>query len=115
MAKLKVTKTTPIIEVLKASMEGKGFVSIEEISVFIKGSVQRSYPQTPYNEVALIYKLGTNVLNCEVDTSALGDTRPVIKNENGITLDFLSPDTDPVPLNMFAESLAKVKLSLPND
>lgn len=116
MAALKdVGKSTPAIEVLRRVLEDQGKpMSLEELTVNVMNSWGRDFPNTPYEDIALVYKLTTNVLDCEVSYEDVGGETPIIQREEGTEDKVpLAPNLGPNDLNLVVDKLRLVKVSLP--
>jgi len=115
MALKDIGKNTPAVEVIRRVLEAQGKpMSLEELSVSVMNTWGRDFPNTPYEQVPLMYKLTTNTLNCDVDFSEIGDSVPIIKREEGAEDEVpLSPELGPGDLNLIVDQLKQVKVALP--
>jgi len=115
MALKDIGKNTPAVEVIRRVLEAQGKpMSLEELSVSVMNTWGRDFPNTPYEQVPLMYKLTTNTLSCAVDFSEIGDKVPIIKREEGAEDEVpLSPELGPSDLNLIVDKLKQVKVSLP--
>lgn len=110
-----VGKTTPIVEILRQVLEGASQpIRLEELAVNSLQAWGRDLPNNPYDDVALVYKLATQVLRCEVHFDEMGGKVPLIYRDDlqegpkPLKLGLNSAD-----LNHVAETLKNVKVSLP--
>lgn len=110
-----VGKSTPAVEVIRRLLEDHGkAMSVEELTVNMINSWGRDFPNTPYESIPLIYKLATNVLNCDVSYEDVGGETPIVEREEGAEDKVpLSPSLGPSDLNLIVDKLRLVKLSLP--
>lgn len=115
MALKDIGKNTPAVEVIRRVLEAHGKpMSLEELSISVMNTWGRDFPNTPYEQVPLMYKMTTNTLQCAVDFSEIGDSVPIIKREEGAEDEVpLSPDLGPGDLNLIVDQLKQVKVSLP--
>jgi len=115
MALKDIGKNTPAVEVIRRVLENQGkAMSLEELSVSVMNTWGRDFPNTPYEQIPLMYKLTTNTLSCNVDFSDVGGNVPIIKREEGAEDEVaLSPQLGPSDLNLIVEQLKQVKVSLP--
>ena len=110
-----VGKNTPVVEVIRRVLEGKSKpVTVEELTVHVMDSWQRDFPGTPYEDVALVYKLATRLLGCQVFFDEVDGEVPVVEG--------LEEWEEPIPLhprmsfeelNRIVDSVRHVKLLLP--
>lgn len=110
-----VGKSTPVVEVIRRVLEGKTKpVTVEELTVHVMDSWNRDFPGTPYEDVALVYKLATRLLGCQVFFDEVDDEVPVVEG--------LEERDEPIPLhprmsfeelNRIADLIRHVKLLLP--
>lgn len=115
MALKDIGKNTPAVEVIRRILENQGKpMSLEELSVSVMNTWGRDFPNTPYEQIPLMYKLTTNTLSCNVDFSEVGGSVPIIKREEGAEDEVpLSPELGPGDLNLIIDQLKQVKVSLP--
>ncbi|MBI3928105.1 MAG: hypothetical protein HY319_21360 [Armatimonadetes bacterium] len=114
MALKDVGKSTPAAEVIRRVLEQHGKpMSIQELTVNVMNAWGRDFPNTPYENVALIYKLATNVLRCEASFEDVGGEIPRIEREEGTEEVFLGPTLGASDLNLAVDKLRLVKLALP--
>ncbi len=110
-----VGKSTPVVEVIRRVLESKGKpVTVEELTVAVMDCWGRDFPSSPYEDVGLVYKLATRVLNCQASYDEVEGRVPVVElPEEGL---------EPVPLhcrmgfediNRIADEIRHVKLTLP--
>jgi hypothetical protein len=110
-----VGKSTPVVEVIRRVLESKGKpVTVEELTVTVMDSWGRDFPSSPYEDVGLVYKLATRILNCQPLYDEVDGQVPVVElPEEGL---------EPVPLhsrmgfedlNRVADEVRHVKLALP--
>ncbi len=114
MALKDLGKNTPVAEVLRRVLVDHGKpMSIEELTIHALNVWGREFPNTPYEQVPLVYKLTTNTLSCSVDFAEVGGKAPIIKREEGAEDEVpLSPDLGPHDLNLIVDQLKKLKVSL---
>lgn len=115
MALKDIGKNTPAVEVIRRVLENQGKpMSLEELSVSVMNTWGREFPNTPYEQIPLMYKLTTNSLSCDVDFSEVGDAVPIIKREEGAEDEVaLAPELGPSDLNLIVDKLKRLKVSLP--
>ena len=115
MALKDIGKNTPAAEVIRRVLEEQGkAMSLEELAVSVTNTWGRDFPNTPYEQVPLMYKLATNTLSCDVDFDDVGGQVPIIKREEGAEDEVpLSPALGPHDLNLIVDKLKKVKVTLP--
>ena len=115
MALKDIGKTTPASEVIRRVLEDSSQpMRLEELTVNAMNIWGRDFPNNPYEDMALIYKLATNVLKCHVSYDDVGGYAPLISH--GDTPEEpkpLSPQLGPNDLNMALEELRGLKMSLP--
>jgi len=110
-----VGKSTPVVEVIRRVLESKGKpVTVEELTVAVMDSWGRDFPSSPFEDVGLVYKLATRVLNCETSYDEIDGQVPVVElPEEGL---------EPVPLhcrmgfedlNRIVDEVRHVKVALP--
>lgn len=115
MAVKDVGKTTPIVEILRRLLEGASQpIRLEELAVNALQAWGRDLPNNPYEDIALVYKLTTRVLNCEVHFDEVGGKIPLVYREDLLEGPKpLKPAFGPADLNHVSEVLRNVKVSLP--
>ncbi len=116
MALKDIGKNTPAVEVIRRILEEQGKpMSLEELNVSVMSAWGRDFPNTPYEQIPLIYKLATNALSCSVNFDDTGGKVPIIKREEGAEDEVaLSPELGPHDLNLIVDKLKQVKVALPN-
>lgn len=112
-----VGKTTPLVEILRRVLEGASQpIRLDELAVNALQAWGRDLPNNPYEDIALIYKLATQVLHCDISYDEMGGKVPLIYRDDlqegpkPLKRTLLSAD-----LNHIAETLKNVKVSLPKD
>lgn len=117
MALKDVGKTTPVAEVIRRVLESQGkAMSLEELTVNTLSSWGRDFPNTPYEPIALVYKLSTNILSCAVSFDDIGGKVPLVKSEEGMGDEVpLSPSLEAHRLNLAIDDLKHIKVSLPGN
>jgi hypothetical protein len=115
MALKDIGKNTPAVEVIRRVLEEQGKpMSLEELTVSVLSTWGRDFPNTPYEQIPLIYKLATNALSCSVSFEDAGGKVPIIKREEGAEDEVaLAPDLGPHDLNLIVDKLKHVKVALP--
>jgi hypothetical protein len=115
MALKDIGKNTPAVEVIRRVLEEQGKpMSLEELTVSVLSTWGRDFPNTPYEQIPLIYKLATNTLSCTVSFEDAGGKVPIIKREDGAEDEVaLSPELGPHDLNLIVDRLKHVKVALP--
>lgn len=115
MALKDIGKNTPAVEVIRRVLEEQGKpMSLEELTVSVLSAWGRDFPNTPYEQIPLIYKLATNALSCDVSFEDAGGKVPIIKREEGAEDEVaLSPELGPHDLNLIVDKLKHVKVALP--
>ena len=115
MALKDIGKNTPAVEVIRRVLEEQGKpMSLEELTVSVLSTWGRDFPNTPYEQIPLIYKLATNALSCAVQYSDARFGVPIIKREEGAEDEVpLSPELGPHDLNLIVDKLKHVKVALP--
>lgn len=116
MALKDIGKNTPAVEVIRRVLEEQGKpMSLEELNVSVMSAWGRDFPNTPYEQIPLIYKLATNALSCSVNFDDAGGKVPIIKREEGAEDEVaLSPQLGPHDLNLIVDKLKQVKVALPS-
>lgn len=117
MALKDIGKNTPAVEVIRRVLEDQGkAMSLEELAINVTNTWGRDFPNTPYEQVPLMYKLTTNTLSCTVDFADAGGQVPIIKREEGAEDEVaLCPELGPSDLNLIIDILKRVKVSLPSE
>ncbi len=115
MALKDIGKSTPAVEVIRRILEEQGKpMSLEELTVSVLSTWGRDFPNTPYEQIPLVYKLATNTLSCTVSYDDAGGKVPIIKREEGAEDEVpLSPELGPHDLNLIVDKLKHVKVALP--
>ena len=115
MALKDIGKNTPAVEVIRRVLEEQGKpMSLEELTVSVMSAWGRDFPNTPYEQIPLVYKLATNALSCSVNFDDAGGKVPIIKREEGADDEVpLSPQLGPHDLNLIVDKLKQVKVALP--
>lgn len=115
MALKDIGKNTPAVEVIRRVLEEQGKpMSLEELTVSVLSTWGRDFPNTPYEQIPLVYKLATNALSCNVSFDDAGGKVPIIKREEGAEDEVpLSPELGPHDLNLIVDKLKHVKVALP--
>lgn len=115
MALKDIGRNTPAVEVIRRVLEEQGKpMSLEELTVNVLNTWGRDFPNTPYEQIPLMYKLTTNTLSCTVDFEDIGGNVPIIKREEGAEDEVpLSPELGPHDLNLIVDQLKQVKVALP--
>ena len=92
MALKDIGKNTPAVEVIRRILEKQGkAMSLEELSVSVMNTWGREFPNTPYEQIPLMYKLTTNSLSCSVDFGDVGGSVPSSKEKKELKMKFLCP------------------------
>ena len=114
MALKDVGKSTPASEVIRRVLEESSQpMRLEELTVNAMNLWGRDFPNNPYEDMALIYKIATNVLRCQVSYDEVGGHAPLITREDTPEgPKALSPKLGPSDLNLALEELRGLKLSL---
>ena len=115
MAVKDVGKSTPIAEILRVLLEGASQpIRLEELAVNAMQAWGRDLPNNPYDDIALVYKLATRVLHCDIHFDEVGGKVPLIHRDDLLEgpkpLKAALGSTD---LNHIADVLKNVKVSLP--
>jgi hypothetical protein len=109
-----VGKSTPIVEILRRLLEGASQpVRLEELAVNALQAWGRDLPNNPYDDVALVYKLATRVLLCDVHYDEVGGKVPLVHRED--LLEGPKPLRallGPADLNHMSDTLKHIKVSL---
>lgn len=115
MALKDIGKNTPAVEVIRRVLEQQGKpMSLEELTVSVLSAWGRDFPNTPYEQIPLVYKLATNTLSCTVHFDETGGKVPIIKREEGAEDEVpLAPELGPHDLNLIVDKLKHVKVALP--
>ena len=115
MALKDVGKSTPAVEVIRRVLEGYGQpMRLEELTVNAMNAWGRDFPNNPYDDLALIYKLATTVLKCDPHYDEVGDEPPLVSREEPREEPVpLTPQMGPTDLNLVVDQLRHVKLTLP--
>lgn len=115
MALKDVGKSTPAVEVVRRILEGASQpMRLEELSVNALNAWGRDFPNNPYDDLALIYKLATTVLKCDSHYDELGGQIPLVRREDSREEPKpLSPVLLASDLNLILDDLKNLKLSLP--
>ena len=115
MALKDVGKSTPAVEVVRRILESSGQpMRLEELAVNALNAWGRDFPNNPYDDIALIYKLATSVLKCEVHYDDVGGQVPLVRREDTREEPRpLAPSMGPTDLNVVIDDLKSLKLSLP--
>lgn len=115
MALKDVGKSTPATEVIRRVLEDSSQpMRLEELTVNAMNLWGRDFPNNPYEDMALIYKLATNVLKCSVSYEEVGGFAPLIEREDTPEdPKALSPALGASDLNLALEDLRSLKISLP--
>ena len=115
MAVKDVGKTTPIVEILRRLLEGASQpIRLEELAVNALQAWGRDLPNNPYEDIALVYKLATRVLHCDVHYDEVGGKIPLVHREDLLEGPKpLKAAFGPADLNHVSEVLRNVKVSLP--
>lgn len=115
MALKDIGRNTPAVEVIRRVLEEQGkAMSLEELTVNVLNTWGRDFPNTPYEQIPLMYKLTTNTLSCSVSFEDIGGSVPIIKREEGAEDEVpLSPELGPHDLNLIVDQLKQVKVALP--
>ena len=114
MAVKDVSKSTPIVEILRRLLEGASQpIRLEELAVNALQAWGRDLPNNPYDDIALFYKLATKVLHCEIHYDEVGGKVPLIHREDLLEGPKpLKAVWGPADLNHVADTLKNVKVSL---
>lgn len=114
MAVKDVSKSTPIVEILRRLLEGASQpIRLEELAVNALQAWGRDLPNNPYDDIALVYKLATRVLNCEIHYDEVGGKVPLVHREDLLEgPKALKSVLGPADLNHVADTLKNVKVSL---
>lgn len=117
MALKDIGRNTPAVEVIRRVLEEQGKpMSLEELTVNVLNTWGRDFPNTPYEQIPLMYKLTTNTLSCSVNFDDIGGNVPIIKREEGAEDEVpLSPELGPHDLNLIVDQLKQVKVALPEN
>lgn len=109
-----VGKTTPIVEVIRRVLEKQAKpMSLEELTMHVMESWGRDFPNNPYEDVSLVYKLATRVLHCQVHFDETGGEPPTVQAEDARPEPMNQvPFLTSTQLNVILEQLRHVKLSL---
>ncbi|GMU53559.1 MAG: hypothetical protein AMXMBFR33_27050 [Candidatus Xenobia bacterium] len=109
-----VGKTTPIVEVIRRVLEKQQKpMSLEELTMHVMESWGRDFPNNPYEDVSLIYKLATRVLRCQVFFDETGGEPPTVQAEDARPEPMNQvPFLTSTQLNVILDQLRHVKLSL---
>lgn len=114
MAVKDVGKSTPIVEILRRLLEGASQpIRLEELAVNALQAWGRDLPNNPYDDIALVYKLATQVLHCQLHFDEVGGKIPLIHRDD--LLEGPKPLRSiygPADLNYVADVLKNVKVSL---
>lgn len=109
-----VGKSTPIVEILRKVLEGASQpIRLEELAVNALQAWGRDLPNNPYEDVALVYKLATQVLHCNVHFDEVGGKIPMVYRSDLLEGPKpLKSALGPGDLNHIADTLRHVKVSL---
>ena len=115
MALKDVGKSTPAVEVIRRVLEGYGQpMRLEELTVNALNAWGRDFPNNPYEDMALIYKLATTILKCEMNFDDTDGEAPLVRREEGREDPVpLAPALGATDLNLISDQLRHVKLVLP--
>lgn len=110
-----VGRSTPLAEVIRRVLEGKGGSStLEELTVHVLDIWGRDLPGTPFADEALIYRMATRVLSCRVSYEEVGGRPPVVEAySEELEPRPLSPRMSFEDLNRLADTLLRVRVQLP--
>jgi hypothetical protein len=116
MALKDLGKNTPAVEIIRRVLsESNQPIRLEELTVNALHAWGRDFPNNPYDDLALVYKLATTVLRCKISFDELDGRVPLVHNEEhlegprALSNAMLAPD-----LNEVLDDLKNVKLSLPS-
>jgi hypothetical protein len=107
-----VGPNTPLCGVIRKVLEQhKAAVTCEELAIAVREYWGRSFPQNPYEDPCLIYKLAGIYLDVEYNFDEVGDI-PLVFRRNSGDGEELSPKMGPTDLNRIADQVKRVKVNL---
>lgn len=109
-----VGKSTPIVEILRKVLEGASQpIRLEELAVNALQAWGRDLPNNPYDDIALVYKLATQVLHCQISYDEVGGKVPMVYRSDLLEGPKpLKSGLGAADLNHIADILKHVKVSL---
>ena len=88
-----ITKNTPVIEVIKRILKRQvAPITIEDLTAQVIDNWGRDFPESPYEEACLVYKLAVGVLHCKEYYDSLPNGAPIY-------IERYQPDSDPILVN----------------
>ena len=107
-----VGPNTPLCGVIRKVLENtKSGVSCDELAVSVREHWGRSFPQNPYDDACLVYKLAGTYLDVDFNFDELGEVPLVFRREGGDG-EALNPKMDAIDLNRVADMVKRVKVAL---
>jgi len=116
MALKDLGKNTPAVEIIRRVLSESGQpIRLEELTVNALHAWGRDFPNNPYADLALVYKLATTVLRCKVSFDEMEGKVPLVHHEEHLDGPKALNHTMGAPdLNEVLDDLKNVKLSLPS-
>lgn len=115
MAIKDVGRSTPVAEVIRRLLENANQpLRLEELAVNALNLWGRDFPNNPYEDLALIYKIATTVVRCTVSYEDVGGKVPLVERSDiPVKARPLTHRLGPKDLNCSLEQLRALRLALP--
>ncbi|MHB2015554.1 MAG: hypothetical protein ACYCW6_01270 [Candidatus Xenobia bacterium] len=108
-----VGPNTPLCGVIRKVLESsKQSISCDELAVAVREYWGRSFPQNPYEDACLIFKLAGTYLDVAYNYEDLGGEVPLVRRREHGDGQELTPRMSFADLNRAADEIKRVKLSL---
>jgi hypothetical protein len=108
-------RSTPVAEVIRRLVEESSQpIRLEELCVNALNVWGRDFPNNPFEDLALIYKIATNVVKCTVHFDDVGGKVPLVdRSDIPVRPRPLTAKMGSRDLNVSLDSLKALKFSLP--
>ncbi len=107
-----VGPNTPLCGVIRKVLEqNKTAVTCEELAIAVREYWGRAFPQNPYEDPCLVYKLTGLYLDVDYDFEEVGEVPLVYKRDGGDGTE-LNPRMGPTELNRVADQVKRVKVAI---